>query len=118
MSRKRPASEVIEKQQNGEGSSAKKPKTSGNYQAHLIKMTEVEVIVEELEKRHSSSIHFTPEQLRVWAHMLHLKKHDSYDQPPNKPFFRQSKASQKLAGVITTEGGLSPAKKIQLRIRA
>ncbi len=73
------------------------------------------MIVEELEKRHSSSKTFTPERLRVWAHMLHLKKHDSYDQPPNKPFFRQSKASQRLAGVKTTEGGMSPTKKIQLR---
>ncbi len=44
-----------EKQQNQEDSSTKKPKTSGNYQAHLNKMTEVELIVVDLEKRHGAS---------------------------------------------------------------
>ena len=113
-SRKRPASEAREKRPSEGCSCTKKPKTSGNYQGHLHKMTEVELIVEELEKRHSASESFSVEQLRVWAHMLHLKKHDSYDQPPNKPFFRHSKAAQKLVGA-DQENRMSPAKRIQLR---
>lgn len=115
--RKRSRGEVKdpEKQKTEEGSSTKKTKSSGNYQSHLNKMTEVELILEELEKHHEASKRFTAEQLRVWAHLLHMKKHDSYDHPPNKPFFRQSKAIQKLAGVSSTESGMSPAKKIHLR---
>ena len=40
----------------------------GNYQGHLQKMTEVQLIYEELEKHHGDS--FTKEQLMAWAHML------------------------------------------------
>ena len=52
-------------------------------------MTEVEVILEELETQHEASGRFTAEQLRVWAHLhvLQMKKHYSYDHPTNKPFF-------------------------------
>ena len=67
------------------GSSTKKTKSSGNYRSHLTKMTEIELILEELEKRHEISKRFNAEQLRVWAHLIHMKKHDSYDHPPNKP---------------------------------
>ena len=57
-----------------------------SYQNHLSKMAEVDAIVGELEEKHSGG-KFSPEQIRAWAHMLHLKKHVSYDEPPNKPFF-------------------------------
>jgi hypothetical protein len=30
---------------------------------------------------------YTPEQLRMWAHMVHLGKHDSLDEPQDKPFW-------------------------------
>ena len=69
----------------GDESTSKKAK-SGNYQSHLNKLSEVEVIVEELEEIHGGSDEFTVEQLRVWAHMLHMKKHDSYDHPPKSHF--------------------------------
>ena len=39
--------------------------------------------------------------------MVHLKKHASYDEPPDKPFFRV-KGSAKAQGI-------SPAKRITLR---
>ena len=31
---------------------------------------------------------YTTEQIRAWAHMLQMKKHDSYEEPPKKPFFK------------------------------
>lgn len=40
--------------------------------------------------------------------MLHLKKHTSYDEPPDKPFF-------KLKGSAAKAQGISPAKRITLR---
>ena len=56
---------------------------------HASKLLEVEEIVEKLDKKHSGK--YSREQLNVWAHMLQLKKHDSLDEPPDKPFFHSSK---------------------------
>ena len=41
------------------------------YQKHLKKMSEVEVIIEYLEEKHSDG-KYSAEQIRVWAHMLHM----------------------------------------------
>jgi hypothetical protein len=81
-----------------------------SYQNHLSKMAEVDCIVGDLEKKHSDG-KFTPEQIRAWAHMLHLKKHTSYNDPPDKPFFRRSKSK----GSSVEPQGISPAKRITLR---
>ena len=86
---------------------SKLPQTS-SYKSHVNKMAEVDCIVEELEKKHTGE-KFSPEQLRAWAHMIQLKKHTSYEVPPDKPFFRtrNSKPSEPQ--------GISPAKRITLR---
>ena len=75
-----------------------------SYQNHLSKMAEVDIIVDKLQKKHDTG-KFSPEQIRAWAHMLHFKKHVSYDEPPDKPFFR-------LKGSTAKAQGLSPAKRI------
>ena len=86
----------------------------GNYQSHLSKLSEVEIIIERLEEHHEGSDEFSVEQFRVWAHMIQMKKHDSYDYPPNKPFFRQRKT--KSVDVRSPQSaGLSPSKKVHLR---
>uniref|UniRef100_A0A1X7UNK9 SHOCT domain-containing protein n=1 Tax=Amphimedon queenslandica TaxID=400682 RepID=A0A1X7UNK9_AMPQE len=64
-------------------------------------MSEVQTIVDELEKKHASS--YTPEQLRVWGHMIQLKKHDSFEVPPSKPFFKTNNASA-TSGVTLSPG--------------
>ena len=64
-SRKRPISA-----DNAEASSSKRKKGNSNYQGHLSKMSEVEEIVEDLERRHGENNVYTPEQIRVWAHMI------------------------------------------------
>ena len=97
------------------GSSSKKQKTQKtsekpprctNYQNHLIQMSEVDLIASDLAKKHGEG-RYSPEQFRAWANMLQLKKHTSYEVPPNKPYFRNS---------ITKEPqGISPAKRITLR---
>ena len=50
------------------------------------KRNEVEDIVEKLEEANSGK--YSPEQLHMWAHLIHMKKHSSYNEPPDKPFFR------------------------------
>ena len=45
-----------------------------NYQNYLSKMAEVDIIVDELKEKHGGG-KFSPEQIRAWAHMIHLKKH-------------------------------------------
>jgi len=87
-------------------SSSKARCTAGpGYSSHMKRMDKVEEIYEELYDQHSDK--YTAEQIRAWAHMIHMKKHTSYESAPNKPFFR-IKQENKMAGV-------SPGKRIDLR---
>ena len=83
--------------------------------------SEVDEIYEKLQKRHKGT--YTPEQLRAWSHMVHLKTHDSLEEPPDKPFFRGRKRQSctgregstpdsKRAAVST---GVSPGRKVNIR---
>ena len=83
------------------------PSTSkrSNYESHLTKMTEVEVIMDKLKEEHEER--FSAEQLRAWAHMIQMKKYESYENPPDKPFFGKSR---KKALSTATEAVISPGK--------
>ena len=97
--------------------SESKGRGGSQYQKHLKKMSEVELIIEDLEEKHSSDGQYSAEQIRVWAHLLHMKKHDSYSDPPNKPFFRHSRSAKSLvSGSSASTDGMSPAKNIQVRM--
>ena len=85
-----------------------RPKRSGSmYESTLQKMHEVDVIARELETKHEGN--YTKEQIRCWANMIQMKQHESYDNPPNKPFFKTRAKSS------TAAAGISPGKKIGLR---
>ena len=45
---------------------------------------------------------FKPEQLRMWARMIHVGTHTSLDEPPDKPFFRGVKRSQAEASNLSS----------------
>ena len=84
------------------------------------KLAQVEEIVSELVQKHSGK--YSREQLNVWAHMLQLKKHDSREVPPDKPFFHN--CGSKLRNVspqnseiasTSVNYGISPGKRIGLR---
>ena len=45
--------------------------------------------------------------------MLQMKKHDSYQDPPKKPFFKSNSKAHKLDD--KSSDGLSPGKRIQYR---
>ena len=82
---------------------------SGKAELLAKKMSEVDDIYEALYEKHSST--YTIDQLHAWAHMIHMRKCDSYDSPPNKPFFR----SKSLKSGSSSSGTQSPGKKIVLR---
>ena len=67
---------------------------SSNYSAQVKKQDEVSEIYSKLKEKHEGK--FKPEQLNTWAHMLHLKTHDSFDVPPNKPFFNRKRSNSNV----------------------
>ena len=88
-----------------EGCGPKTKRSAGQgYDSHMKKMDEVEIF-EELHDKHSKT--YSPEQVRAWAHMIQMKKHSSYENAPDKPFFRKKQAAEKSA--------VSPGKRINLR---
>ena len=87
--------------------SDERPKTK--FSKHDEQMVKVDEIFKKLKTIHSSA--YSSEQLHTWAHMINLEKHDSYTDPPDKPFFK----TKKLKTVVATHDGVSPSKRISLR---
>ena len=86
--------------------------TGTKRNASSQKLHEVEKIVKELQEKHAS--HYSIEKLNAWAHLLHIGKHDSYETPPNLPYFgkQKSSGSQKAQPVQLSS---SPGKRLGLR---
>lgn len=80
-----------------------------NYDAHLRKMSDVELIVDELKGMHAEK--YSPEQLQAWAHMIQMKRHESYDLP-DKPFFGKSRRRVLESTEATS---ISPGKRLNMR---
>ena len=72
-------------------------------------MDEVTTIFQNLDEKHHGT--YSPEQLKVWAHLISNGSHKSYDTAPNKRFFHGGKG--KSTGTSASE--LSPAKRCNLR---
>ena len=70
------------------------PRTT-RYDHHREKLEELEEIFEKLQDEGSNKEKYTSEQLRAWAHLLQMKKHESYEKPPDKPFFRNTRQGKK-----------------------
>ena len=49
-------------------------------------LSEVEAAVKLLKDMHGDT--YPVEKLNAWAHLINIGKHDSYDEPPNYPFFK------------------------------
>ena len=93
------------------------PATGSKRTSSAQKLQEVEKIVEELKEKHAAS--YSIEKLNAWAHLLHMGKHDSYETPPNLPYFGKGRdgmkdkwKSQKAQPV---EISSSPSKRLGLR---
>lgn len=99
--------------------------TGPKRNASSKKLEEVEKIVKELQEKHAAK--YSIEKLNAWAHLLHIGKHDSYETPPDYPYFGKSrkekrKSSESQTGTsdeTTTSqtGGItnSPSKRLGLR---
>ena len=90
----------------------------GNYESHSTKrMARVDDIFEELHDKHKGK--YSAEQLGAWSHLLEMGKHDSYEEPPDKPFFRGRKRSIASSSEMQCEEptpiGMSPGKKATIR---
>ena len=83
------------------------------------KLKDVEEIVKSLKEKHGAM--YSTEKLNIWAHMLHIGKHDSYEQPPNVPYFTRGtkksspQGSQTANDLPTPSDPMSPRKRLGLR---
>ena len=102
---------------------ARKRTKSTRYDKFMDKMTEVEAIEADLREKHADGPYTEP-QLRSWAHLIQMKKHNSYDTPPNKGFWKTAQQSKSSSGstsltIVGNEGSRnttdSPGKRINMR---
>ena len=64
--------------------------SSSKYESHSTKrLALVDDIYEKLQDKHKGKC--SPEQLRTWAHLLQMGKHESYEEPPTRQAFLQGK---------------------------
>ena len=99
---------------------SKVPRTT-NHHHHQAKMDELDdIIYYSLTEKHEKM--YSPEQLRAWAHLLQMNKHDSYDEPPNKPFFRNRKSHRGDDGKLLGQSqsphmfvSVSPGKRVNMQ---
>ena len=82
-----------------EGSSTPKCST---YDKQIDKLREVDEIEDEVRSRNEGK--YTEEQIRIrmWAHLINMKKHTSYDEPPNKRFWKPKLSGTGTTGVTTS----------------
>ena len=84
------------------------------------KLADVEEIVKNLQKKHGTA--FSTEQLNVWAHMMHIGKHSSSEEPPNVPYFTRGRtkmsspqSGDELPTPMSPTSPMSPTKRVSLR---
>lgn len=83
------------------------------------RMQEVNNIVEKLRDKHKSS--YSVEKLHAWAHMIHMGKHASYENPPDLPYFGKKRETSKPSTKPSTHHempaaiSISPGKRIHYR---
>lgn len=89
---------------------APQAKRSKSCESHLEKMDELQKIVDILKDKHKEGkySHLSSAQFHCWGNTIQLGHHDSYEHPPNKPFFGATKTA-------SIGGGASPGKRIRLR---
>ena len=62
------------------------------------KMNEVKDILAKLQSKHGTK--FSVEQYHAWAQLIHIGKQESYDEPPNFPFFMGRKQNAKSSADV------------------
>ena len=71
------------------------------------KMSEVEKIVEKLRDKHGSL--YSIEKVNAWVRMINVGKYDSYETPPDLPYFRgHKKVREGTVMILSPRSSLSP----------
>lgn len=86
------------------------PRKKSRYSSHAEKILQVESIEEEILEKHGET--YSKEQVRAWAHLIQMGKHDSTADAPNKPFWKNRCAKKDSA---TNNNVISPVKRVQLQ---
>ena len=89
--------------------SVDKSKDTAKKSVIAFKICEVEEMVKKLSDKHGSK--YSVEQLNAWAHLINVKKHDSYEHPPDLPYFRGFKKSKVDEGADSCTSVLTPTPK-------
>ena len=76
-------------------------------------MDEVTIIYQKLDEKHHEV--YSPEQLKVWAHLISNGTHTSYDIAPNKRFFHGRKNPSTSTSHMKDSNEFSPAKRCNSR---
>ena len=81
-------------------------------------ISKVETAVKELKDKHGDT--YPTEKLNVWAHLINIGKHHSYDEPPDYPFFKKPKGKKdseipKNYGSTSTQSIDSPSKRLSFQ---
>ena len=100
-------------------------RVDGTFDEHKKSLSEVDEKYDELRQKHGSK--YTLEQLRMWAQMIRLGKHESTDEPPDKPFWRGCKRQQDTTSSsmvdapldkrasVSSSVSISPSEKVSVR---
>lgn len=100
-------------------STGKSKASSGSkFEQHSEKLSDVDEICAKLSEKHKGE--YSKDQLRAWAHMINMGKYESFDEAPDKPFWKGRKrqcnddqvpsSSKRPASFVS-----SPSKKIGIR---
>ena len=93
---------------------SKKATKGTNFEQHKKTLDEVDEKYDELRKKHGTN--YTLEQFRMWGQLIRLGKHDSMDDPPDKPFWRGRKRKNEFSQPSPRKiAGISPSKKVSVR---
>ena len=93
-----------------------KASSGSKFQQHCEKLSDVDEICAKLSEKHKGK--YSKDQLRAWARMINLGKHESYDEAPDKPFWKGRKrqcSDQALSSKRPTSSVASPSKKVGIR---
>ena len=107
---------AVDTKKRGRESEEGEPLSSAKRSTCQQRMQAIEDIVDKLREEHEGE--FSIEKLNAWAHMIHMGKHASYDNPPDLPYFKKCSKKSGSAAQPTVDqavSSLSPAKRVQLR---
>ena len=66
-------------------------------------LDEVDTVYHKLADKHSGK--FDADRLRMWAHLINMGKHSSFETPPDYPFFRKQNKNALVSTPKSNDSG-------------